>query len=159
MPLAVLSVLVGEQPFQVTVPSSWSQWRNHLCSPCVLRQTHLSGRGASLCCDPLCHLCSHWCVDHVLILFISEESVVTRTFISLHRHVSLSLERNVAVLNTHLHTETGDSTWFRNKRFNRGRNGKQVMMGDHPLDHVTQPSVVLRPPLVSQLYHYHCQLQ
>ena len=126
----------------------------------MLRQTRLSGRGASLCCDPLWHLCSHWCVDHLLILFISEESVVTRTLISLHRHVSLSLERSVAaVLNTRLHTETGDGAWFWDKRFNKGRHGKQAMMGDHPSGHVTQPSVVFRPLLVSRLYHYHCQLQ
>lgn len=130
-----------------------------MCST-VLRQTRLSGRGASLCCDLLCHLCSHWCADHLFILFTSEESVVTRTLISLHRHVSLSLERSIAtVLNTRLHTETGDSAWFGGKRFNKGRRGKQVMMGDQPLGHVTQPSVVLRPLLVSRLYHYHCQLQ
>lgn len=162
MPLAALSVLIAEHPLQVTLlhpgHSGARAWVLPMCSM-VLRQTRLSVKGASPCHAPLCHLCSHWCGNHLFILFRSEESVVTRTLISLHRHVSLSLVRNVAMLNTPLHTETGGSTCFQHKRSKRGGNDKQVMMPDHPSDHGTQPFVMLRSLLVGRLDPYHGQLQ
>lgn len=48
----------------------------------------------------LCHLCSRWYVNH---LFLPEESVVMRTLISLHGHVSMSLVKNNAIPNTCSH--------------------------------------------------------
>lgn len=61
--------------------------------------------------------------------FLSEESVVTRTLISLHRHVSLSLVRNVALLNrTLVCTQKQVTLWFQYEPSNKGGNDKQVMI-------------------------------
>lgn len=149
MPLTVLFVLDQGRSLPWTLTASWSGWSKSLCSLHVLRGADTSSSLSEGCpshsCDLLCHLCSHRCGNP---LFMSEEPAVTRTLISLHGHVSLSLGRNIAMLNTHLHTETCDSTWFQNKPFNgdrgRGEDDKPVMIHTYPSGHVTELTAKLR---------------
>lgn len=146
MPLTVLFFLDQEHPWQQTLPASWSGQSKSLCS---LHVQHGAEAFLSLCegCLPLlCHLCSHRCGIH---LFMSQESAVTRTLISLHGHVSLSLVGNIAMFNTCLHTETGDSTWFQKEPTDRGGDDKQMMICAYPSGHMTEPPAMLRSLLVT----------